>query len=63
MCGGDGNARPFFHSTHRCILLHSALFFIYQSKALVVTESYLFSYTGLFEMFVGVLTTCHTQYT
>jgi len=63
MCGGDGDARPFSHSTHRCILLNSALPFIYQSKALEVTESYLFSYTGLFEMIVGVLTTCHTHYT
>ena len=24
---------------------------------------YAYSYTGLFKMIVGVLTTCHTQYT
>ena len=24
---------------------------------------YIYIYTGLFEMIVGVLTTCHTQYT
>ena len=45
MCGGDNDARLFSHSTHCCILLQSALSCIYQPKAPLVTESYLFSYT------------------
>jgi len=32
-----------------------------QGFTLQVTE--IFSYTGLFKMIVGVLTTCHTKYT
>ena len=44
MCGGDGDALLLSHSTHCCIILLSALSRIYQSKALAVTESYLFSY-------------------
>ena len=28
-----------------------------------ISLHFLFTYTGLFEMIVGVLTTCHTQYT
>ena len=44
-------------------LLHSYTFRHYRVILKELVISTLPSYTGLFEMIVGVLTTCHTQYT
>jgi len=39
-------------------------FYIYFGKMhYIYSALYIYIYTGLFEMIVGVLTTCHTQYT
>jgi len=42
----------------------SLQFFLYMKQTKQPCyEIHLFAYTGLFKMSVGVLTTCHTQYT
>ena len=59
----------FVHTVYLCIPYGSnnkqRLFFLYGIHRLVFLNEALteYLYTGLFEMIVGVLTTCHTQYT
>ena len=54
-----------FASTVSCYQVGREIEYLYSDnkECLFITHTVEHNYTGLFKMTVGVLTTCHTQYT